>query len=81
MTSIDYQFSRFGPFVFQSSVPDSVVISLREMGDRARKANNDLRHKLAGHLRHEYSFDESDRLEAEHLLMDFFVSYYFGYDR
>ena len=52
---VNYQYFNFGPFVMKSKMPNSIIKKLLVEGKKQKESYN---HKLAGHLDHQFKYDQ-----------------------
>ena len=56
---MDYKFSKFGPFVFQAKIKETICKEILKLCKKENNAN----HQLAGHLNHQYNINKEKYFE------------------
>lgn len=72
MIDIDFDSPRWGPFIMRTKVTNEFC---DEMLDRAKKCRVNYNEKLAGHLNHQYKFDNTDKRFFYDTLYPYFDKY------
>ena len=78
--AIKYNYFHWGPFLMHVSLPQEECQLILNEGARCRKKEElDYRHKLAGHLRHEFAIDKP--IKIAQILKKYFEAYTIGYNQ